>query len=137
MAKLSNQKVLNAIENSGGILTTIAKKCDVTRKALYEYLERNPTLRPHIEQEKEKILDLAEVSLFAQVKNKEAWATKYLLSTLGKTRGYAEKHEHEVSGGSEPIRIDHENILWKMLTPAQQKRFAEKMRGQKINEQIE
>ncbi|RLI67501.1 hypothetical protein DRO91_10145 [Candidatus Heimdallarchaeota archaeon] len=107
MVKITPQKFKKALFDSGGIKTTIARKLGVTRKAVYDYLERNPKLKILLKHEEEKILDMAEVSLFAQVKNKDFPATKYILSTKGKDRGYTEKQEIEHSGQAQIIIEEH------------------------------
>lgn len=105
MAKINKKKFLNALKDSGGVITSIANRLEVTRKAVYEYIERNPELRKFVEDEKEKILDMAEISLFSQVKDKDFGATKYILSTRGKSRGYIEKTESEITHKGEGIKL--------------------------------
>lgn len=101
MAKLKKKQVLNAIEGSGGIIKVIARKCGVTRKAVYVYLDKYPDIKEAYTDEKESLIDLAEGKLFNAVKNGEPWAIKMVLQTIGKDRGYSERQEHEVkhSGG--------------------------------------
>lgn len=85
-----------AAVNSGGILSNIAKKLGVNRQSVYAYVQKNKERAlPILKQESEKIIDMAENSLFNQVKEQEAWATKYLLATKGKHRGYVERVENQ------------------------------------------
>jgi len=96
MAKKYPLKIKNvrkALKDTGGILTLIAKKLDVDRSTLYNFIAKHPEINEDLHHEREKIIDLAEGSLFSQVQNKEAWATKYVLSTIGKNRGYVERIE--------------------------------------------
>jgi transposase len=93
MVKITKQKFKDAVEGTGGILTHIAKNLGVSRKAVYDYMERFPETILLKDQEEEKILDMAEASLFQQTRNGEQWATKYLLATKGKKRGYIESRE--------------------------------------------
>ena len=95
--KITKKKLETAIIDSGGILTTIAKRCVISRNTLYRYLEEHPEYKTLIEQERESILDQAEISLFDQIKEKEQWATKFILKTLGTKRGYVEKKEIEAN----------------------------------------
>ncbi len=97
MVKLSKNKFIEAVVDSGGVKTTIANRLGVTRKAIYDYLIRFPELQVYLEQEEEKILDMAEISLFSQVKDQDFSATKYILGTKGRKRGYSEKQEVEIS----------------------------------------
>ena len=109
MTKMNKKKLLNAIENSGGILTTIAKRCDVSRVTLYAYLKKHPELNKYLHGEREKIIDLAETSLFTQVQEKQAWATKFLLATVGKNRGYTERTEQIVKADTS-VRVSTEEL---------------------------
>ena len=103
MGKLTLKKVKIAAKNTGGVLTMVAKKLGVARITLYKFIKKHPEIRDILEQERQAIIDYAEVSLFSQVQNKEAWATKYVLSTIGKNRGYYEKREidNKISPGVE------------------------------------
>lgn len=106
MVKINQKKFKDAILDSGGIITTIANRIGVTRKAIYDWLVKNPEMKDYLEQETEKILDMAEISLFSQVKDKDLGATKYILSTKGKKRGYIERQELEHSGNIGVTKIN-------------------------------
>jgi len=110
MVKITKKKFKDAVIDSGGIITTIANRISVTRKALYEWLVKNPEMRELIEHETEKILDMAEMSLFSQIKDKDLGATKYILSTKGKTRGYIEQKEIKTEHSGE-IGVTKINIV--------------------------
>lgn len=98
MAKLNKKKVKNAIEGSGGIISVVAQKCGVSRQAIYNYLEKHSDLKTALEQQKQMLVDKAESNLVEAVNAKQWGATKYVLSTLGKDRGYTTKVESEQSG---------------------------------------
>lgn len=99
MGKITKTKFRKGVLNTGGILSQIAKKIGVSRNTVYDWIAKNKDYaEPLLFHEREKIIDLAEGSLFSQIQNKEAWATKYALSTIGKVRGYVEKQEVENSG---------------------------------------
>lgn len=106
MVRIKKAKFAEALKDSGGIITTIANRLGVSRQAIYKYLERFPEFKQDLEDETEKILDMAEISLFSQVKGRDIGATKYLLSTKGKRRGYVEKQEIEHSGNQFAIDIN-------------------------------
>lgn len=109
MAKISKVGIKKAFKGSGGILSTVAKRIGVTRKAVYDYLNKHPEFKAIKLQEEEAIIDMAESSLFTQVKEKQPWATKYLLATKGKKRGYVERTEQMVDNtfsGEVNINID-------------------------------
>lgn len=98
MVKITKNKYKNVLPGTGGIISAIAKKLNVTRQTVYTFLERYPEMDTLRKQEEDVILDLAESSLFTKAREGEMWATKYLLSTKGKRRGYVEKQELEYLG---------------------------------------
>jgi len=106
MVKITKKRFKECTVDSGGVITTIANRLGVTRKSVYEYIEKNPELKEILHHEVEKILDLAERSLFSQVADKDLGATKYLLSTKGKNRGYVEKQEIEHSGNQFSVNVN-------------------------------
>lgn len=106
MGKITKKGMEKAIKGTGGILSAVAKNLNVTRHTVYKFLDKHPEFQEKLDQEREAIVDLAEGSLFSQVKNREAWATKYLLSTKGKSRGYVEKQELEHSGDGVVINVN-------------------------------
>lgn len=70
----------------------------VTRSAVYDYIKRHPTLKRTTDDAREKLVDDAESALHAAVLSKEGWAVCFTLKTLGKDRGYIEKHQLEQQG---------------------------------------
>jgi len=99
--------VLEQIEGSGGITLTVATRlgCDwITAK---RYIEKWETTKRAFEAEREKILDVAEsvvnrnIQLAYRQQNEtqqpvDSGDAKWVLSRLGKQRGYADKQELEL-----------------------------------------
>ena len=105
MVKITKQRFKQALNGTGGIMLSIANNMGVTREGVYKWIKKHPDMQELRLQEEEKIIDIAENSLFTQAKDKEQWATKYLLSTKGKRRGYTEKQEVEHSGQGITINL--------------------------------
>ena len=95
MTKLSISKFKDALVGSYGVQAVIAKKCEVDRSAITLFLDRHPELRELCKAEREKIIDVSENRLFKAANNGEKWAVDKILNTIGKNRGYIEKHEIE------------------------------------------
>jgi len=100
MAKLNKKKVRNAIPGSMGIYAIMAKKCEVSRSAMTQFLQkdRNKNILKEIEEEKEKLLDTTEIKLIELINEGDFQAIKLLLTTKGKNRGYTERQEVEQIG---------------------------------------
>ena len=131
MVKVNKKKFVEAVKGTGGIITNIAKRLNCSRLTLYKWLKKpnNKYAYAIIKDEEERMIDLAENSLYEQVKNNEQWATKYLLATKGKSRGYVEKQEVEHSG------LDNINISFG--EPVNPEKFIEQEKPNKVIEHKE
>ena len=105
MTKIYKGLFKTAIKGTGGIMLSIANNLKCSREAVYKYCAKHEDMALLRDQEKEKILDIAENSLFRQAKEGEQWATKYLLATQGKKRGYVEKQEIESTHKGEGFKL--------------------------------
>jgi hypothetical protein len=63
----------------------------VAPQTIYNYRDKHPSVAEAIRAERGRVLDTAELVLFDAVHHKEEWACKYVLSHLGKDRGYSER----------------------------------------------
>ena len=107
--------VIKAIEGSGGIKMLIAQRLSVTRITFDRYLKRWPTVMEAFKAEREGLIDIAEsvvrrnIQLAHQAQAGgvivDSGDSKWLLSRLGKDRGYGDKQELDVTSGGEPIRV--------------------------------
>ena len=98
MVRLTKGVFKEAVKDTGGIVSQIAKNAGVANKTVYDFLARHPEMKKVREVEIEKVLDMAEGNLFLKARDKNEWAIKYLLSHKGRLRGYADKTEVEHSG---------------------------------------
>ena len=76
-----------------GIVTDAVKKAHVDKATHYRWLENDTAYKKAVDEINESVLDMAESSLFKQVKKANTVATIFLLKTKGKKRGYIEKQE--------------------------------------------
>jgi hypothetical protein len=85
---------------------TIAKKLKVEWHTAKSYIDRFPETKQAYENEREKILDMADAGLYKAVKDGDLAAIKWLQSTQGKKRGYVEKVQTELTGeDGKPIAV--------------------------------
>jgi hypothetical protein len=54
-----------------------------------------------IKRQRERMLDLCELKLYAAIQQGESWAIQYFLRTIGKHRGYVERTEHTGADGDD------------------------------------
>lgn len=112
-ATLKKEAMINALEQSLGVVTTACKQVGIDRSTHYRWYNEDNEYRKTCDDLKNVTLDFAESQLHKQIQEGNTTATIFLLKTLGKKRGYVERQEiqHEAS-------IESKLIEW---TPATEK----------------
>ena len=107
-------KFKQALKGTIGIISAVSKNLNVERKTVYSFIERH-NLKYLVDEEREKLIDTAEVELVRKVKQGDWKAIDKVLSTLGKERGYVERKEVVNSGninvGILPLNESERNEL--------------------------
>ena len=86
-------------------MSTIARRLGVTWHTADNWIKEYPETLRALQDEKETILDMAESTLYKNIKDGNSQDAKWLLSTMGKNRGYSERHE--ITGAdSGPIDVN-------------------------------
>ena len=102
--KVSKEKFLEALKGTMGIQTVIARKLGINRATVADYLKNDQELQDAFQQEKESALDLAESKLLQGINDGDAECIRFYLRTVGKSRGYTERVEQELSS-KQPIKL--------------------------------
>jgi len=90
-----------AIKNSGGIMAVIAEFVGHDPRTVKKFIAKNAKLTKLIEEERDRILDIAENGLQEAIVKKKEWAIRFALSTLGKDRGY--RYGNDLTSKNEEI----------------------------------
>ena len=90
MARKTDEAILEAIKGSGGIMSTIARKLDVTWHTADSWIRESGELMEALKDEKETILDMAESTVLKRIKEGDEQSAKWYLSKIGKHRGYGD-----------------------------------------------
>ena len=98
MTKITRVKFLKACNKSGGILQVIADRLSVSRRAIYDYLEKHDFARTAFNESREQLTDMAEAQLVNKIQAGDNWAIGFRLKTIGKDRGYVERSEIDTKG---------------------------------------
>ena len=98
MPKRTDAQIIDALKEARGMVAVAARKLGVSRVTIYNRRERSEAVRDAIEEARDFTTDVAELKLYESIQKGEAWAVQFYLKTLGKERGYSERHEHEISG---------------------------------------
>lgn len=91
-------QVIEAIQQTKGMLTIAAKKLGCAPDTVYRYVREYPTVAAALKIEREAVTDMAELALYKAIQAGEGWATCFYLKTQGRARGYVERQEIEHSG---------------------------------------
>ena len=97
-------KVLEAIKNSGSVVSVVSKRLKVSWHTADQYIKKWPETIQAMKDEEQTILDLCESTIYKSVQNGDTQSAKWILATKGKRRGFSEKIEQEISGpGGTPL----------------------------------
>ena len=91
--KITQARIIEAFQKTGGLVTQTAKKLKVTRQAIYKRLKGSSKLRKAKLDAEEINLDIAETKLIANVKKGDNASIFFYLKCKGKSRGYVERQE--------------------------------------------
>ncbi len=89
--RYSVAQVIQAVRDTKGLLSLAAKRLGCDRVTVYRYAKRYPSIAQALQDEREAMTDIAELSLFDKIQAGEAWAVCFYLKTQGKNRGYVER----------------------------------------------
>ena len=103
---IKKEAMLQALENSLGVVTVACKQSDTPRSTYYKWLKEDDEFAKSVKEIENIALDFAESQLHSQMKDGNTSATIFYLKTKGKKRGYIERSELDLSSGDEPIKIN-------------------------------
>jgi len=103
---IKKEAMLQALENSLGVVTVACKKTETPRSTYYKWLKEDQEFAQAVQEIENVALDFAESQLHTQIKDGSTPATIFYLKTKGKKRGYIERSELDLSSGEEPIKIN-------------------------------
>ena len=87
---IKKEALLNALEQSLGVVTIACKSADIPRRTYYKWLKEDEDFKKSVEDIENVAIDFAESQLHKQIKNDSTSATIFYLKTKGKKRGYIE-----------------------------------------------
>lgn len=106
MAKYSKRQIADALRKSGGRVTTACQYLEkaygrkISRDAIYQWMNRHPDLKDVRDWAVDRIVDIAEHNLWQSVRAGNVKDSRYVLNSLGRSRGYGvQRHEHSGPDG--------------------------------------
>ena len=100
---IKKETLLKALEKSLGVVTIACKKADIPRSTYYKWLKDDEEFRQQVQEIENVALDFAESQIHQQIQDNSTAATIFFLKTKGKSRGYTEKSELDVTSGGKSI----------------------------------
>jgi len=99
-----------ALRAARGLISVAARRLGVSRRAVYNAIERHKVVAEALDEARETVIDTAEGQLFMHVANGNLKAVMFLLRTLGKSRGYVDAREQRISGSLDLTRLTDEQL---------------------------
>lgn len=94
-----------AIKRSGGFISTIAKHFNVSWATMNSFIRSDKKLLRALTEEREILMDIAEMALIKKVIEGQEWAIKLYLNTQAKDRGYTTRLENTILEDKAVIKI--------------------------------
>lgn len=105
-SRLTAEEVIEAIQESKGLVTIAAKRLACSRMTVLRYVERYPAVKEALNDSREALKDYAESRLLRRIEADDIVAIIFFLKTQAKDRGYVERHQ--VTGdpeGGVPVKV--------------------------------
>jgi hypothetical protein len=93
----NKRKVLTALEECLGIVTTACESASVARRTFYQWMTSDPLFKAEVVDITNRALDFVESKLFENIDSNDTTSIIFYLKTKGKDRGYTERQEIEHS----------------------------------------
>lgn len=90
-------RMIKALEETLGVVTTAAKKVNIARSTHYTWMESDPEYKKQVEDIQDLTLDFVESQLHKQIQDGEVASTIFYMKTKGKRRGYIERSEWDIN----------------------------------------
>ena len=105
--KATKTEVIEAIQNYDGIVSEVARSLKMTPEAIRLRIKKHPELQAAQMEAREALVDKAESQLRKAVDSGAAWATKFVLETWGKSRGFTKLIEVESKDDNDVVYQFH------------------------------
>jgi len=103
--KQHKKAVLEALEQSLGVVTSACRKAGVGRTTFYGWIKDDEEFAEAVRDIENVALDFAESQLHKQIKDGIPTSTIFYLKTKGKKRGYVERVENDLTSNGKEINL--------------------------------
>lgn len=102
------QDVADAITKSKGMITYAAKMLGCNRSTVHSYVNNFEVCREAVSDARAGMLDNAELQLANQIQDGNITAIIFYLKTIGKHRGYIERHDIGLAISPDTLKLANE-----------------------------
>jgi hypothetical protein len=102
------QDVADAITKSKGMITYAAKMLGCNRSTVHSYVNNFEVCREAVDDARAGMLDNAELQLANQIQDGNITAIIFYLKTIGKHRGYIERHDIGLAISPDTMKLANE-----------------------------
>lgn len=95
--KFTVEQVCQALDKTRGMITLAADYLGCSTVTVHDYINRHKIIKETLDSYRERMLDKAEYNLVDKIDEGDLAAIKYVLSTVGKKRGYGEEVKHDIT----------------------------------------
>jgi len=88
MRDFTDEELIEAIKGTGGVITLISKKLGCNWRTAHKNLNRSEEIIATVKDEKETLLDRAEITLIKAINDDDVQTAKWYLQVKGRDRGY-------------------------------------------------
>ena len=89
----TTEQVIWAIHDTHGLPSLASRQLGIAVSTFYNYVNRYPTIKRALDDERNIWIDVAESELIKLIKKGNITAIMFFLKTVGKMRGYVERQE--------------------------------------------
>ena len=93
MAAVTAAEAVKAIIKAKGFISAASKHLNITRRQMHNIINKFPTVKEALLDEREKMKDFAEAKLLSNIKEGKEVSLIFYLKTQAKDRGYVERQE--------------------------------------------
>lgn len=91
-------EIIAAIKAERGFITRAAQRLGCSRRTMYRYIHKHPTVEQALDAERNKRHDYVEDKLMRVIQDGSVPAIMFYLRTIGRERGYGEHSSREITG---------------------------------------
>jgi hypothetical protein len=101
---LKKETLLEALENSLGIVSTACNRTGISRSSFYKWYHEDEEFRKKVDDIDNVKLDYVETKLFKNIENEKEKSIIFYLQHKGHKRGYVQKQNINLTSNEEDIK---------------------------------